>query len=136
MQAARTANLPDMRGKKSPPRVEVYRKRRLLRRALLILLLVAARTKIGEQIGEVSALQILSERRHQLAAVYDLEAHLVLVQPSAYAGQVRSLVTAGIVNCVAVYASAGGENRCAMRPLGAARGRKAWGRAKQQKSQR
>ena len=60
MQAARTANLPDMRGKKSPPRLEVYRKRRLLRRALPVLLLVAARTEIGEKIRQVGALQILS----------------------------------------------------------------------------
>ena len=75
--------------------------------------------QVGEKISQILVIKYISERRHHLAAIDDLPAHLGFFQPSAHAGEVGALVAAGIPDSVTVHATAFGENRCAARPLAA-----------------
>jgi hypothetical protein len=70
---------------------------------------ISAGTQVSEQIGEFRSLQLISKGWHAQAAADDLLAHLDFIQPSADTGQVGRFAASGMVDGVAMHASAGSE---------------------------
>lgn len=74
-----------------------------------LFLFVPAGAQIGEQIGEFRCLQLFSKGRHPQAAADDLLAHLDFIQSSTDSGEVGRFASAGMVDGVAMHATARSE---------------------------
>jgi hypothetical protein len=83
-----------------------------LDRARLFRLFVATGMKIGNQIIHLGFLQNVSEGRHLMTALKDLDAYLGFVQQAAHPGEIWTLGPTIVADGVAVLTTVVYKNSC------------------------